>query len=434
MGRPSPTHIDNAEGVARRLREARRQAGLNQRDLAFTGCSPAYVSRIEKGERVPSPRLLSELARRVGVSAEYLARGEDPVATAVSTLSEAEITLALDDMEAARALFEHAAANATDDAGRSTAAEGLGKIALRAGRPAEAAELLMRALALAGGDPSERPALAENLARAYATLGDFAPAIAILEQCVERFEQVGDPVQYVRFAALLGYALTDSGSFAEAEHIVARALTVGREIRDPYTRARLYWSQSRLRLEQGQTELAERYAQRTLEILRTTEDTYAVSHILQTLAQIKLDAGEPTEAMDLLEEGWPLISSAGTPVDIAHYRIEEARALLALDRREEGAALAMEVAGALGGIKPSEAGRAYVLLGQLFEELDEPARARELYELGIEVLEDQAPTRYLVSGYRRLSALLETEGRTVEALAVLKRAVGVQELTGRVLV
>src|SRR6476660_2301469 len=43
------------------------------KQLAFPGCSPAYICRIEAGERVPSPRILAELARRLGVTTAELA-------------------------------------------------------------------------------------------------------------------------------------------------------------------------------------------------------------------------------------------------------------------------------------------------------------------------------------------------------------------------
>src|SRR5689334_24751169 len=43
------------------------------KQLAFPGCSPAYICRIEAGERVPSPRILAELARRLGVTSAELA-------------------------------------------------------------------------------------------------------------------------------------------------------------------------------------------------------------------------------------------------------------------------------------------------------------------------------------------------------------------------
>src|SRR5215831_21185607 len=75
MPRQKSDHVDSAVGLARRLREARERAGLSQRALALGICTPAYVSRLEKGERIPSLQLLRRLAQRLGADAEELASG-----------------------------------------------------------------------------------------------------------------------------------------------------------------------------------------------------------------------------------------------------------------------------------------------------------------------------------------------------------------------
>ena len=430
MPRQKSRHVDDPVAVGRRIRRAREECGLSQRQLAFPGCSPAYISRIENGERIPSLQLLREIARRLEANEDFLATGR--LSADVSVLAEAEIALRLDEMEEAGRLYAAVASEAVDDESRAKALEGLGHIAFREGRPRVALDYYERALALVPAKPWERPELAEGLARAYGTVGELAPAIALLTECVERYEKEADPIRYVRFASLLGYALTDSGDFAGAERIVAGALIRGREVRDPYTRARLYWSQSRLLLEQGRSELAERYARQTLETLRATEDTYAVAHAIEALAHVYLDLGRPDEAIELLREGAPLIDAAGTPIERAHYRIEEARALAALGDSMAAAALAMEASTQLGDAEPLDAGRAYVLLGQIFDKLDEPERASELFELGIDVLERVGQSRYLIEAYRGLAALLKSKGRAVDALELLERAVSVQERAGRV--
>src|SRR5207245_9643814 len=135
----------------------------------------------------------------------------------------------------------------------------------------------------------------------------------------------------------------------EAERVLAAAIERGREVDDPYTRARLYWSESRLRGEQGQLELSARYARRTLDILRGTEDTYAVAHAIQNLASAYLDLERSAKALELLEEGRDLIRSAGTPLEIAQYQMEEARAVAAVGDPETAAALALEAGNELRG-------------------------------------------------------------------------------------
>ena len=74
---PYRRHIDDEDAFAVRLREARERAGLSQRQLAFPGCTPTYISRIEGGARVPSLHIIHELAARLAVSADWLATGED---------------------------------------------------------------------------------------------------------------------------------------------------------------------------------------------------------------------------------------------------------------------------------------------------------------------------------------------------------------------
>ncbi len=372
-------------------------------------------------------QVLRELAHRLDVTEEYLATGS--LATGPSALDDAEVALRLDETEEAARLFESALKDARGDRERSRAFEGLGQVAFRSGDPELAVDLFEKALSLVDDDASERPTLAESLARAHASLGQLARSIAILERCVEAYAT--DPIQYVRFAGLLGAALTDNGSFADAERVLAHALERGREIADPYTRARLYWSESRLRVEQGRSEEAAKYAQRTLEILRATEDDYAIAHALQSLAHIKVDLGRPKEALALVQEGSPLILASGTPLEIALYRIEEARALAALGEKETAAVLAMEVTDQLRGTNPVDAGRSYALLGGVLADLGETDRAREVLELAIDLLEQEAPTRYLVQAYKRMATLLKEHGDKDAALEVLERALGIQDQAGR---
>jgi transcriptional regulator with XRE-family HTH domain len=89
--RPRTPHYDDPFAVGRRLYEGRMKAGLSQRELAFPGCSAAYISRIERGERVPSLQVLRELARRVGLTETVLAYGSERLDAAVARcIREAE--------------------------------------------------------------------------------------------------------------------------------------------------------------------------------------------------------------------------------------------------------------------------------------------------------------------------------------------------------
>ena len=77
-------HYDDPAAVGVRVREARLAANLSQRELSFPGCSSAYISRIERGERIPSLQVMREIARRTGISEQVLAFGRDVIDPDVS--------------------------------------------------------------------------------------------------------------------------------------------------------------------------------------------------------------------------------------------------------------------------------------------------------------------------------------------------------------
>jgi tetratricopeptide (TPR) repeat protein len=431
MPRQKSTHVDSPEAVGRRLKAAREAAGLSQRQLSFPGCSPAYISRIESGDRIPSLQLLRELGKRLGVSEDYLATGAEAASNGPgATLVEAEVAMRLDDLELADQLLKSVLETATEQRSRAGALTGLGQLAYRRGDPLGAVRYLEEALGLYRPEAPERPAAEETLGRAYAMLGKLDAAVAVFERGLDRADRFGDPMEIVRFSVLLAYALIDSADFDRAEVILGRALELGKDSVNPSVRLQLYWSQAKLYVEQGDPETAATYARKAYEILSFTEDTARLARVHQLLAQIELERGRPEEALQLLEEGWPLLAKTGNPVERAHYRIEEARVLARLERKEEAAALALQVTGVLANARPEDAARAYTLTADVFAELGESERALELYELAIEMLE-RNPNRYLLEAYTKLAELLEASGRRDDAFAVMKKALAVDRARSR---
>ena len=130
-----------------------------------------------------------------------------------------------------------------------------------------------------------------------------------------------------------------------------------------------------------------------------------------------------------MSRGLALLGSQGGPVETAQFRLEEARALALLGRNEEAAAAAMVVPGLLADAEPADAARAYTVLGDVHRRLGDTARAREIWELAVELFERE-PNPYVAEVYERLGTLYEEEGRTNEALQMLKRAYGARQRTG----
>ena len=179
--------------------------------------------------------------------------------------------------------------------------------------------------------------------------------------------------------------------------------------------------------ERNEPEPAARYARRALEVLRLTEDTYRTARAHQLLAHIELDRGRAAEALRVLEEGRPLRESSANPVERAQYRLEEARALAKLGRREEAATLAMQISGIVADAHPEDAARSYTTLAEVYEDLGDRARALELFELSAELLRPSNPNRYLVAVYARMAELHEAEGHPEKAYECMKKAVGMQQ-------
>jgi tetratricopeptide (TPR) repeat protein len=424
MPRRKSTHVDDPVEVGRRLKEARASAGLSQRQLSFPGCSPAYISRIEAGDRIPSLQLLREMGRRLGVSEDYLATGAERH-DENAVLVEAEISLRLDDHPLAAKLYAEALERATTDDERALAMVGLGQLAFREGRPREAIAHLEEARSVSRAGLADQPGWADTLGRAYASIDQLDAAIGIFQRSLAAAEERNDPVEAVRFAVLLANAYIDKTEFDAAERLLERILTLAPDSKDPIFRARLYWSQSRLHAAREDHRRAARYARKALNLLELTEHTYYTAQAHQLLAHIELDRRQPEEAIELLEKGLQLLSDGGTPIDIALFKLEEARALIQLERHEEAGSLAMEASGLLADASPQDAGRGYALVAEVFSELGDQRKALELYELATEILSAH-PSRYLVEVYEKLAHVLEAEGQTDEALNVLKKAVSVQ--------
>src|SRR4051812_9810949 len=152
-----------AETIGARLRRLRRERGLSQRELSAPGVSYAYISRIEAGARRPSVKALRMLARKLGVSADYLETGSEIRDTDERELriADAELELRLADQpgEAEQKLegLRDAAVAAGDVVAASRANIALGLAASAAGRNADAIERLEAGLELSAVSPSGRP-------------------------------------------------------------------------------------------------------------------------------------------------------------------------------------------------------------------------------------------------------------------------------------
>jgi tetratricopeptide (TPR) repeat protein len=417
--RPS-THIDDPAAVGNRIRTARLAAGLKQRELTFEGCTPAYLSRVEAGQRIPSLQILAKLAERLATTAEFLATGKHPEA---DPLFEAELAARTGDIELARSLYLQAARG---DAPVMTArAEaGLGRLAFDEGDRDAAIELLERALSERGLAFTERITALELLGKALALLARFDEARAVFDQGLAAAREAHDRLAELRFAVLLANLLIDRGNLEGAEELLSTIIDDARKTHDPLAVANLYWSQARLHLSQHRPDLAARYARLAHATLEATEHTVNAARALGLLAHIENDRGNHADALAYADESAPVLAAAGNRLDVGMLMLEKARALGALEQREEAIGIALGAIPRFEHAHPTSAARGYAVAAEIFKDLGERARALELYELAVET----SPTedRHVGEMYRAIGEIHEAEGRPGEALDSFKRALDVQ--------
>ena len=424
MPRRPSNHVDDPTAVGQRLRQARETAGLTQRELSFEGCTAAYVSRIEAGARVPSLQILHEFAKRLGVTPEYLATGRPGGEDVSSELLEAEVALRLGDANRAAQLYEAALADADSPAALARVQLGLGRLALRRDEIAEGIELLEEAIRSRELAPGDASAAANALGRGYVMQSRYDEAFAIFDRFLDEARSRADHFDEVRFSVLLANAYIDHGDYGRAHATLGEVLDVARQTVDPLLRASLYWSQSRAHLSQGEPDRAAEYARLALATLRASEQTLEAARVLQLLAFIENDRGNPEAALELVDEGEPIVAAAGEAVTAAMFTIERARALSALGETDDAAKLLLGVVPRLNAAAPKDAARAYAAVADIFRKQGDTARALELYELAVE----QAPTsdRHVVAALTAMAEIHEEQGNGDLALELLKRALAVR--------
>jgi transcriptional regulator with XRE-family HTH domain len=182
------SHVDDPAAVGRRLKDARVAAGLSQRQLSFPGCSAAYISRLEAGDRVPSLQLLRKLAQKLNADEQYLATGVERVEQAPPELVEAEVAHRLGDHELAKQRYQEVLEATSAPGARQQAAEALARLRGESLSPEP------RAARPEGGleDPAERARVLWEHSRALARQGDRSGAARYVRDALALLEYADD--------------------------------------------------------------------------------------------------------------------------------------------------------------------------------------------------------------------------------------------------
>ena len=418
------------ETIGQRLRRLRRERGLSQRELASPGVSYAYISRIEGGARRPSVKALRMLARKLGVTADYLETGSEIRDTEERELriadAELELRLADDTAEAERKLeaLHQDGIEAGDSLAASRASIALGLAAAHAGRNHDAIERLETGLELADVSPSMRPDVYATLGRALAASGETQRAVGLFERCLDDVsrETPEDFTAQVRFTTYLSYALTDLGDLQRAEAVLQDAIAKAEEATDAYSRVRLYWSVARLNEVQGRSAAALTYIRRAIALLDVTDDTLhlARAHLLAgsiLLSQDRVDgAGRHYELAERL------FGPNAEPEDLANLYADQSKLAARRGDPNEAVRRAEAAVAAASDEYLHERGNALWALAEAKAQRADVDGADEAFRQATELLRDHGHRRDHIEAYRAWGKFLRRAGREEQALEVLERA------------
>lgn len=423
-----PDHT--TESLGERLKRLRKERGLSQRELSSPGVSYAYISRIEAGARQPSVKALRKLARKLGVSADYLETGSEVRADEERELrlSEAELKLRLErDPAGAESEFRAILQEATDAADIEAvlrARLGLGEAAARRGDYEEAIRQLEKPLQEAELSPLSHADVYATLARSYSALGRAERAVELLERCLAevRTRAPEDVAAEVRFASYLSYALADLRDLSAARQVVQGALARAEGAADPYSKIRLYWSLARLSLMEGKPRLALRQIHGAIGLLEATEDTRQLARAHLFCGETLLDEGDAEGAVPHLVQAERALGESGDAADLGWLWSEQARQKTLSGDHAEAAELARRALEILKDSDPLKLARAHAALAQAYAAAGSLDDAHAEYQRSVNLFAHESLWQEAASTSRAWAQSLRAAGRDQEAFEVLDRA------------
>jgi tetratricopeptide (TPR) repeat protein len=389
--------------------------------------SYAYISRIESGQRIPSVRAIRVLARRLGVTPEYLESGVDiaPGEALELRLTDAELRLRLGDhsMEA-----RHALQAVLKEAQRTAQSEievraqiALGLASLAAGNQREAAQYLAVAVASPLVSPLTQTNVYVSLSKALRFLGRAEEAVAMLEEALDdpgcqMPEGVG---VRLRLATYLSYALTDLGEFERARSVLEE-LDADAGL-DAHAQVTMHWSLARLAYMEGQQRAALNEIRRAIILLDHTEDSLELARAHLFAAEVHLWAYNIPEAERHLELAARLETLAADARDLGALHSGQA---LALARRGDfdGARPLIRRAHEALADAPAEQGLLWLAQALVEAGCDELDTATHSFERAVDALTASSMHREAAAVCREWSELLLAAGKSEEAASASRRA------------
>lgn len=417
--------------MGQRIRNARLATGMTQSQVAEGLVSPAYVSRIEIGNRRPDTRLLQQLAERLDTTVETLVIGvtRDVLAEASLTLDYAELALKSGDSEEALNQVDGVlGGDGISLVPQITArAQALRAAALEAcGRYQEAISHL-EALVMDSARDAEWLQALIALSRCYRETGDLARAV---EVGARAHEVVGDlglggTDAAIKLALTVAAAHFERGDVNYALRLCEQTIQEAETAGSATARSSAYWNASIMRSRQGDVASAVPLAKKAIQILEVEDDARQLARLRGSLAIIQLRLDPPdlegaesnaTAAMQAME--W----SDASVVDRTRVRLTLAKVALHSRRLDQARDMAIECLDDVADQAPLLAAEASLVVGRICVAEGHLDQARDAYQRSVHLLTGVGADRKAAQTWFELGGLLQAVGDESAALDAYRRA------------
>ena len=442
----------NLEGLAPivglRIREARTDKAMSQKDLVGERFSKSYISSIERGKITPSLKALEFIARQLNVSVAYLLTGVHPDPSGSSTListspedvsdqetparwelllTEARLLREQGRYEQARHLFS------TRVRVRQLGVEQLkqyhfmlAQLYLDVGDIAEAQVELeaVRDLADKTGDGEMTARVRQLTSLVYTRQGKPVQAIEQLRQALVAIEAGTVKDFHFKLAVYgqLGALHHQLGDANEATRIYRHALKLAEDATNPARLADLYWSLAQSCRETGNLAQARIYANKSLALYESLADRRLLTELRSGFGVIMLETHQFEEAEQQFQQARHLATEHGdlNASTVASMHLAD----LYLERGDLAQAeqYSAEMEHGLDHLGPVAQGQALSSRASLLAAQGDNHSALRLYKEAVELIEPTPAKELLSKTYFRYARALSATGDTARAAEMFERA------------
>lgn len=397
--------------LGERVKKARIDAGLTQRELGEPYYSPSFVSTIEAGKRRPSMEAAEHFAGKLSMTVEELLLGSRETSVKIQErIQEARRSMSSGPSDKAMRLLTTAS--------REAAREGLeilqgqadylrGLTLERSGEISQALEVYQATEDLLRDDAVAVTDAVTGRARCYQTLGELPYATYLLEAHLARLriEDVEEPNALIRLYTSLVAAYFDGNMDERAAEAAAAAFELAGHTTDPERVANMYVHVARVHMTGQRFQQAERAFDKANDIYELLQLPMEKGRVLLARAFALIAQDRVSEARVALELALVIFRSTGHMANEARTLLQLGRVLRIQGQFDESQLVLRRVAKITAEGTESERGIAQRELALGSIAAGDSASAVRHLEKAIQLFEKADDLRELAVAYRTLGDL-----------------------------